>query len=226
MIDLWLEDLTLSDADYAHYWQLLDANEQAKASRFFQQKHRDYYVSSHGKLRTILASYANIPPEQLCFAVEAFGKPYLVIDGSTSKVTFNLSHSDNKMLLAVGHEQEIGIDIEGWNNRVDCTLIANACFAESERLFWQSLPQPKKDAAFYQFWTRKESFVKAVGAGITIGVADIISTINGEAGFLSIPTAYGVANDWQVVDLSVGQGFSAALSVKNTAIDWQWRTQN
>lgn len=226
MIDLWLEDLSVSDADYAHYWQLLDANEQAKALRFFQKKHRDYYVSSHGKLRTILASYTNTPPEQLCFSVERFGKPYLVIDGKASKVTFNLSHSDNKMLLAVGYEQEIGIDIEAWNDRVDCTLIANTCFAESERLFWQSLPNSKKDAAFYQFWTRKESFVKAVGAGITIGVENIISTVNSEAGFLAIPAVYGIADDWQVVDLLIGQGFSAALSVKNTAINWQWRTKN
>jgi len=222
MIDLWLEDLTVSDDDYAHYWSLLDANEQAKAARFFQKKHRDYYVSSHGKLRTILASYTNIPPEKLCFAVEVFGKPYLIIDGNASKVTFNLSHTDNKMLLAVGYQQEIGVDIEAWNDRVDFTLVANACFAESERLFWQSLPSPKKDAAFYQFWTRKESFVKAVGAGITIGVADIISSVNGEAVFLAIPTAYGAAQDWQVIDLQLGHGISAALVVKHNNIKWQW----
>jgi len=165
MIDLWLEDLTVSDDDYAHYWSLLDANEQAKAARFFQKKHRDYYVSSHGKLRTILASYTNIPPEKLCFAVEVFGKPYLIIDGNASKVTFNLSHTDNKMLLAVGYQQEIGVDIEAWNDRVDFTLVANACFAESERLFWQSLPSPKKDAAFYQFWTPKRKFCQSGRCG-------------------------------------------------------------
>ncbi len=223
MIDLWLEDLSLNDADYTHYWQLLDSNEQAKASRFFQQQHRDQYVCSHGKLRTILASYTNTPPEQLCFALEAFGKPYLVVDGNASNLHFNLSHSNNKMLLAVAY-QPIGVDIEAWNERVDCTLIANTCFADSERLFWQSLPPHEKDAAFYRFWTRKESFVKAVGAGITLGVAEVISTVKGETGFLAIPAIYGVANDWQLIDLQVDQGLSAALTVKTNHVSWRWRT--
>lgn len=223
MIDLWLEDLSLSDAEYVHYWQLLDPNEQAKALRFFQKQHRDYYVCSHGKLRTILASYTNTPPERLCFALEAFGKPYLVLDGKASDLHFNLSHSNNKMLLAVAY-QPIGVDIEAWNDRVDCMLIANTCFADSERLFWESLPENEKDAVFYCFWTRKESFVKAVGAGITLGVAEVISTVKGETGLLAIPAIYGGANDWQLVDLQLGQGFSAALTVKKNN-DWRWRTK-
>jgi 4'-phosphopantetheinyl transferase len=222
-VDLWLEDLSLSNAEYQHYWRLLDHQEQAKALRFFQEKHRCQYVSSHGKLRTILASYTDTPPEQLCFAVEEFGKPYLVVDGKAHSVTFNLSHSDNKMLLAVSYQCEIGVDIEVWNSKIDRHLIANNCFAKTERLFWQSLPNYNKDAVFYQFWTRKESFIKAVGAGISLGVEQVISSGQGKARFLSIPSIYGTAGDWQVVDLQLDNGVSAALTLKNTDFVWQWR---
>lgn len=220
MIDLWLENLSLTEAEYQHYWRLLDTHEQAKALRFFQENHRRQYVCCHGKLRTILASYTNSPPEQLCFATEEFGKPYLAMNDKLPSVMFNLSHSGNKMLLAVSYQYDIGVDIEAWNNKIDCALIANHCFADSERVFWENLPDNEKDAAFYQFWTRKESFIKAVGAGLSLNVAEVITNTTG---FLAIPAVYGTANEWRVLDLDLSHGISAALTVKNIDFEWQWQ---
>jgi 4'-phosphopantetheinyl transferase len=226
VIDLWLEDLSLSNADYQHYWQLLDDHEQTKASRFFQEQHRRQYVASHGKLRTILATYTNISPAQLVFAITEFGKPYLILNSKAHTVTFNLSHSNNKMLLAIGYQCEIGIDIEAWNPKIDRNAIVKHCFADSEKAFWQHTPEQQKDSVFYQFWTRKESFIKAVGAGMNINVAQVISSGQGKAHFLSIPRNYGKPEDWQVIDLPLSNGLSAALTVKNYDYVFRWRQNN
>lgn len=213
-IDLWFEDLAASDAEYRHYWRLLDDDEQIKAMRFIQGEHQRRYVVSHGKLRTVLARYTGIAPETLCFAQQALGKPYLIVDGKPHGLNFNLSHSGNKMLVAVSLHYPVGVDIEIWNDRIDRAAIAEDCFADSERAYWQALPDTEKDAAFYRFWTRKESFVKAVGAGITLGVAGVVTSVDGTARFLSIPADCGSADEWRLHDLALGQGLSGALVVK------------
>lgn len=214
-IDLWIEKLSAEDDEYQYYWHLLDENEQIKAKRFIQKKHQLQHVISHGKLRTILAGYTGIAPEKICFAHEAFGKPYIIVEDQRHEVKFNLSHSGNKMLVAVGFQEFIGVDVEVWDDRVDYVAIAQDCFAEAERLFWEALPDTEKTAFFYRFWTRKESFVKAVGAGITLGVSQVVTSINGTPRFLSIPDDYGSTRDWKLFDLNLGQGLSGALTVKS-----------
>jgi 4'-phosphopantetheinyl transferase len=213
-IDLWIESLIAAEDGYQRYWMLLDEEERAKALRFVQERHRIRYVISHGKVRTILARYIDRPPEAIRFAQEAAGKPYLVVDGSQHEVKFNLSHSGDTMILAVGRHEPVGVDIEEWNGRLDFAAIARECFAESEKAFWQALPAHEKIDAFFRFWTRKESFVKTVGAGLSLDVSQVVTSLDGTSRFISLPDRYGAAGQWQLVDLDLGPGISGALTVR------------
>ncbi|MDP1665565.1 MAG: 4'-phosphopantetheinyl transferase superfamily protein [Methylobacter sp.] len=212
-IDVWLEQLAVTDEEHRYYWSLLDKNEQDKASRFVQAMHGRRYVVSHGKLRLILSGYLGMPPEKIGYAEQAFGKPVIVINGLEHQVKFNLAHSVDKMLVAVGANEQIGVDIEVWNSKIDCAAIANLCFAEVERRFWNGLPKNSKDEFFYRLWTRKESFVKAVGVGLGLDVSKVVSSAVGATRFLSVPEGYGSAGDWVLVDLDFDRGISAALTV-------------
>jgi 4'-phosphopantetheinyl transferase len=49
-----------------------------------------------------LTSYIDIAPENIRFAEKDFGKPYIRADGKELDVKFNLSHSGDKMMVAVG----------------------------------------------------------------------------------------------------------------------------
>jgi 4'-phosphopantetheinyl transferase len=212
-IDLWFEELTVTDQEYRYYWSLLDKNEQDKALRFVQATHGRRYVASHGKLRLILAEYLGIPPEKIAYAEQAFDKPVIVIEGMEHEIKFNLAHSGNKMLAAVGLDGQIGIDIEVWNHRIDGASVANICFAEADRCFWNGLSGNMKDAFFYRLWTRKESFVKAVGIGLGLDVCRVICSTVGPARFVSVPDEYGSPEDWALVDLDFGSGIRAALTI-------------
>lgn len=213
-IDLWLESLAAAEDAYQRYWMLLDEEERAKALRFVHEQHRVRYVISHGKVRTILARYIDRPPEAIRFAQEAAGKPYLVVDGRPHEVKFNLSHSGDTMILAVGRHEPVGVDIEEWNDRLDFAAIAKECFAESEKAFWQALPAQERNEAFFRFWTRKESFVKTVGAGLSLDVSQVVTSVDGTCQFISLPACYGAAGQWQFVDLDLEPGISGALTVK------------
>lgn len=149
-ISLWLEELAVTDEEYRYYWSLLDKNEQDKAVRFVQTTHGRLYVASHGKLRLILAEYLDTPPEKINYAEQAFGKPVIVVNGVEHNIKFNLAHSDDKMLVAVGLDGQIGVDVEVWNDRIDAVSVANIYFAEAECRFWNGLPESGKDEFFYR----------------------------------------------------------------------------
>jgi len=222
-IDVWVENLTTSDDQYRHYWSLLDSSEQDKALRFAQEVHRRFYTVSHGKLRRILASYSNISSNKITFATQAFGKPILVGNADIG-IKFNMAHSGNLMIVAVGKNYEIGIDVEIWSNNVDYDSVANLCFSETERIFWNGLPANEKTEFFYRLWTRKESFVKATGLGLGVDVSQVTSSLVGTTRFLTIPNDYGLAEDWNLIDLDLGGGKSAALTApKNSFSRIQFR---
>jgi len=212
-VDLWLEPLDATDVEYRYYWSLLDWDEQSKALRFVQALHRRRYVISHGKLRVILSGYLGLAAEKIVYRQQKFGKPDIVIEGGEHAVKFNLAHSGEHMLVAVGSNLDIGVDIECWDRKVDCAAIVGICFAEAEFQFWQDLPDDGKGEFFYRLWTRKESFIKAVGVGLGLDVSRVVCSLMGATRFLSVPEEYGPVGGWRLFDLDFGNGISAALTV-------------
>jgi 4'-phosphopantetheinyl transferase len=211
--DVWFETLITDDADYQLYWQFLSIEEISIAKRFVQDHHRKRYVVSHGKLRVLLSRYLNISPENLRFARHKLGKPYLLDAGDQPNgLQFNLSHSSDSMLVGVGG-MPLGIDIEVWDQRHDLVCLAEEILAPRERSYWDTLPSDQQVAAFYRYWTRKESLVKAVGCGIGVGLNRIVTSITGEKAFLALPEACQNTTDWRVFDLELMDGVSAALTL-------------
>ena len=95
----------------------------------------------------------------------ANGKPLLEekMTGDT-RCHFNLSHSGN-YVAAVFAKQEAGIDIEVL--RYEKKRIAERFFSEIEKEF---LKDNWDDSLFTKLWTRKESYIKADGRGMALGL--------------------------------------------------------
>lgn len=83
------------------------------------------------------------------------GKPYI----EDCPYHFNLSHSGDFLLLAVG-ESPVGADIEKIT-RIRPKTMAKY-FSQSE----QQQVQKQGTEAFFELWTKKESYVKYTGEGI------------------------------------------------------------
>lgn len=91
------------------------------------------------------------------------GKPYLK---GREDICFNLSHSGD-FVAAVFDRIPVGIDIE--ESKKDGRRVAKRFFRQEEQQYleeerWQSCREQK----FTELWTRKESFIKAVGGGMKI----------------------------------------------------------
>lgn len=213
-LDLWFESLIVSDENYYAGWLLLDDSERAKANRFVRELDRRCYVASHAKLRQILAIYLELPPEKIVFVTQSNGKPFIAND-ERHDIKFNLSHSGNYLAVAVSCGYDIGVDIEVWTESVEYEAVVKLCFADSERFFWSTLPQEEKKEFFYKQWTRKESFVKAVGTGLSLDVSQVVTEPNDSSQFISLPAEQGLLGNWRLIDLKLAKGLSGAVTVLN-----------
>ena len=104
---------------------------------------------------------AGLPPAG-AFAFGEQGKPYLP---GLPDVHFSLSHSGTRVLCALS-DAELGCDVEG-TRRCDPAL-ARRFFHPDETAWLLSLPPREQDAAFLRLWTLKESYLKAVGLGLSL----------------------------------------------------------
>jgi len=150
-------------------WALLAEDEQARANRFRFDRHRRQYAVGRGALRTLLAGYLGTRPELIRFAYGPRGKPFLAAPAgapAAGGLQFNLSNSDEMALVGFVHGVEIGVDVEFQKPMPDCEQIAERFFSPSEREVLRALPPAVKEEAFFNCWTRKEAYLKAVGEGL------------------------------------------------------------
>src|SRR6266545_3824942 len=107
-IHVWRIELNQPDAVRRRCWDLLSADERERAERFRFAVHQRRFTVAHGAVREILGEYVAVDPHDLRFETTGNGKPLLA--GAT--VTFNLSHSADLAVLAVGTDVRIGVDVE------------------------------------------------------------------------------------------------------------------
>jgi 4'-phosphopantetheinyl transferase len=215
-VQIWYGNITAEDAHYQAFWRVLDEAEQAHAGKIKNALLHKRYVEVHGQLRNLLARTLNQPPEKIRIKKAGHGKPYLV---DYPELAFNLSHSADRLMIAVGWLCQLGVDIEFCKQRINLSGLVDKCFAEEEAAYWNKLPEDRKQTEFYRFWTRKEAFVKATGRGIGLGLNNCVINPEKPTEFLTVPANYGPASAWHVLDIDLGQGiFSALVSDKEIAV--------
>ena len=95
-------------------------------------------------------------------AVNGCGKPYL----KNSDIYFNLSHSGNYAMCVVS-DKPVGCDIEIIRANVNIE-IAKRFFSREEYEYLLSIKDEKEQSrAFILLWTLKESYIKAIGKGLS-----------------------------------------------------------
>ena len=208
IVEIWHGKVTAEDAHYQAYWRVLDEAEQTQAGKFKNALLHKRYVEIHGRLRNILAQKLNEPPEKITIKKAEHGKPYLA---DYPELGFNLSHSADRLMIAVSWNCQLGADIEISKQRINLSGLVDKCFAEEEIAYWTQLPENKKNLEFYRFWTRKEAFVKATGHGIVLGLNQCVINPENPTEFLRVPDNCGQASAWHVMDIDLEEGIYSAL---------------
>jgi 4'-phosphopantetheinyl transferase len=193
---------------------VLSPDEIARASRFHFEKDRIHFTRCRSALRDLLAGYLAIPPAEIRFEYLTSGKPQLAAEQNPSALQFNVSHSANMALIAVGSEHRLGVDIEKIRGDVDTTALAERFFSLRERAGLQALPDHLRVLGFFACWTRKEAFLKATGDGLSFPLEDFSVTTHPDLDpeIEEIKGSTDEGKQWFLADLSVVEGFRATVA--------------
>lgn len=172
-IHIWRFDLP--GDRYPDARRFLDESELQRADRFAFEPDRNRFERSRYCLRHILALYLKIDPRQIQIVVGPHGKPLLRPEENFG---FNLSHSGDHGILAIGRGAEIGIDIETTIAPRDIRRLAQSVFSTDEKKTLDAIADDALTGPFFTCWTRKEAYLKAIGLGFTIDPKSITVGIN------------------------------------------------
>lgn len=181
-------------------------------------RHRRRYTVAQAHLRRVLGRLTDTLPENIRFRYEDKGKPFLA--GGPS---FNQSHSEDRLMIAVAAAGRLGVDIEELR-RVRLMLeIANKNFARDEAARMQAAPAHDRRRLFFRIWTRKEAFLKALGFGLThpLRSFSVDPTPGAAQGLLHIEDLPEDPAHWYIGGVPCAEGAEAALAVDRARVEME-----
>lgn len=158
----------------------IQLEEKDRLSRFVFKN--DVKSSLIGRLlmRKFVSENTDQTYDTIRFLRDEKSKPYLA-GNSVLNVNFNVSHQGNYTVLAGNVEgPKLGVDISKCERPRGKSL--NEYFRIMGRIFsvseWNTIKQAGDDdlkqlGRFYRHWSLKESFLKAIGIGITINLQEV-----------------------------------------------------
>lgn len=138
----------------------LSAQRQEEAAKRKQGHDRCLYLAAEILLNRSLEA-ADVPIERpALYRRNAYGKPYLL---TTESIYVNWSHSEEYVICALA-DREVGVDVQKMKREPKASLIQRTLQSE-ELMFYKKAPKEQQKKLFYQYWTVKESYLKALGTG-------------------------------------------------------------
>ena len=205
--------LDVDDAERARLSACLDGHERGRAARFRMVEHANRFSVAHARLRLLLAQLLATAPQELTFAAGEHGKPALSGGHAAAGLEFNLSHSGGRGFVGWAWHRQIGVDIEVWRPMSDEAALVRRYFSVAEIAEYELLPHSRRTQAFFDCWTRKEAYVKAVGRGLGLPL-DSFDVSLGAASDARLLRASAVADDgrrWSLAAPQMEPGVCAAV---------------
>ena len=209
---LWTVPLEASDRQVEECRAWLSEQEVTRAARYKFDRHRRDFILSHGVLRALLGKLRRAYPANISFVYASHGKPAL--EDGADPVQFNMSRSGSMAVYAFTKGCEVGVDVEQINPVPELVEVAARFFAAEETAELMALSEALRVEAFFNCWTRKEAFVKALGEGLSVPLDSFRVTLGpGEPARL-LYTADNVpaAQDWTLYDWAPAAEWVCALA--------------
>jgi 4'-phosphopantetheinyl transferase len=203
-LSLWWAPLDISATALRGVSSCLSPEERQRADLFRRSLDRARFLAARGWLRRLLASQLLCAPGEVRIVTGDSGKPML----ACSDLRFSAARSAGVALYATSWRMDVGVDVEAIRATADIDGIAARFFSPAEQRALASLPPAQRLAASFQCWTRKEAYVKGIGAGLAFP----LRTVDVWAGGRERVTVSG----WSVHQVDMAPGFAAAVAGAGT----------
>ncbi|MFZ3485069.1 4'-phosphopantetheinyl transferase family protein [Sphingomonas sp. 3-13AW] len=186
--------------------------ERAEAARRRRSLDGRRFLARRVAMRSNLAHLLGRAIKDVSLSRDRLGRP-MVRDGS---MHISQSSRRNVMIAAFCTDRPIGCDVEEVLHGIDIDAVAALCFGPTERRLLRAMGPARRLHGFYDCWTRKEAYLKAIGTGMAVEMASFQTTHRAGP-----PTRWGRV-DWSSESWSPLPGFAAAVVARGT----DWRMQH
>jgi 4'-phosphopantetheinyl transferase len=228
-VHIWRANLDLPPIEVTRLTTLLAADEITRASKFRFPEHKRRFIVARGILRQLLSNYLDIDPKSLKFAYSDRGKPQLIELNLASSVQFNLSHSQEYALFGFTTPHLIGVDLEYLRPMPDALKIAQRFFSAQEFDLISNLAIEQRDKIFFQLWTAKEAYLKAIGIGLAGSLANVEINLeqDTQTNFLILKGNLTSASDWSMYACVPATNYVATVAIQTQITEqqiklWNW----
>jgi 4'-phosphopantetheinyl transferase len=214
-VHLWRANLALSASEIEELSVSLSPDEVIRASRFRFVQHQYRFIAARGILRQLLGNYLKVSPRSLIFTYSDRGKPQLA--AADVALQFNISHSETYALFGFTLNHLIGVDLEYQKPMTEAVKIAQRFFSPREFKILEATPQKEQARLFFRFWTAKESYLKAIGTGLSGSLAEVevIMDESQSRYSLTLPEAHSGNTPWSLYPCSPETNYLGAIAIND-----------
>lgn len=163
-LDLWLVALGERTSDEL---ETLSPDEREREARG-RPAGRARFGAARLALRQVLARYVEVEPRELVFEYGEHGRPQLAAGLAAGDLDFNLSHSGSHALIALLRGGRVGVDLQRIEPARDLRGLAERFYAVAEVEALRRLEGDAFARTFFQLWSCREAYVKALGTSIAV----------------------------------------------------------
>lgn len=194
--------------------------EQEEAQRYMTTREQQRFSLYRGAFRRVLSWYEGCRPDHIVLQRGRHGKPaHHVLNGEkphatkcaeethASDLTFNMSHSHDFGLFAVGRGLDVGVDVERIRLPRGLSLLMDHFFLPDESSVVNGAPDSAKAELFCRIWTRKEAAVKCFGGSL----AEWIGILPVAENSFDLTIRHSGLSELHFQELHVGEGYLGCL---------------
>lgn len=232
IVDIWYyfyesgEDKNLFD----EYGSILSGEEMLRYRALRFDRDRLVFLATRILIRSVLSRYAAVAPAEWRFGRGPYGKPECEYPAPSPTPSpplfFNLANAHGLVVCAISTAySEIGIDVERMDREVQVLETAEHHLAEPEIQRLRGLTGQSQIHEFFKIWTLKESYLKALGLGLSKSIRDFSFTFDcGRIRATFENTPPNAPNDWQFTLLTAHPNHLIALAANTRGGQLSLRT--
>jgi 4'-phosphopantetheinyl transferase len=213
-LHLWLATDEIDAGQAIGYRKLLSADERQREQRFHFEKDRTRFLITRALVRAVLSRYEAVDPGDWVFTANEYGCPEIdVLRMGAAGLCFNVSHTAGLIVLGVTRGRALGVDVENLHARLNPIDTAKQVFSATEFATLTRLPAEQQLDRFFEYWTFKESYIKARRMGVSIPL-DRFSIQLEQGGLVDLEIAPELHDDprrWQFWQIRPGRAHVLAL---------------
>jgi 4'-phosphopantetheinyl transferase len=178
-VHVWRLDVgALADAEVtARAITALDDADLQRYARYREDRDRLMFLGGRVMARAVVAGALAVRPDEWQWREGPHGRPEIA--APETPVRFNIAHSGGVVVCAVSCGREVGVDVEDRGRRPVDSRVIRRYLAPEEAADVEARGAAWHDR-FLMYWTLKESYLKALGLGISVPLEEIRFTIEPE----------------------------------------------